>query len=514
MDAFCFKNVVRLCNFLCLISAVINARPGLTHEMRTPVHHPVTTLNSEAQNAFDRGLLLYYAFNGTEAVGAFQNALRVDSHLAMAYWGQALAHGSNFNSPVNEARYNLAQGAMAMALQLEHYAIPVEKLYIEALAKRYATPWSEHDQGEAAFLNAMELLTQRYPADDDAICIWAEALMEKVVWQSDPSHLSAWEAGPGLLGIPEIAIAAQKLNAVIARNPTHVMANHLIIHLYEFSNIRGPAFAASRRLLAMSLEPAAEHLIHMPAHTFMDTGNYALALKVSDRVVPMIENYLHRPGIAPGHEYYLSHDLNVGFAAAMMLGNYQNANRYAERLDRYYHSDDGYLAAARFYRWGAIRSLTTFPPSDSLRLVQAYERVQNQDPIAARNFLNGITQPQSSFYHLILAKIAMKSNAPADAMQEFKIAFDLENQKSFGEQIPLFPVGESYAAALFHIGDFTNAEIIWRKTLQKYPNDPRALFGLSETLARLGHIQAAQKIRAQFQFFWRDSDTTLDMHLL
>ena len=42
------------------------------------LHHPVSTTNTEAQQFFDQGLRLVYAFNHEEAARAFQRAAELD----------------------------------------------------------------------------------------------------------------------------------------------------------------------------------------------------------------------------------------------------------------------------------------------------------------------------------------------------------------------------------------------------------------------------------------------------
>src|SRR5688572_12724384 len=51
----------------------------------------VTTASPEAQRYFDQGLCFLYAFNHDEAIRAFDQAARIDSDCAMAWWGIALA---------------------------------------------------------------------------------------------------------------------------------------------------------------------------------------------------------------------------------------------------------------------------------------------------------------------------------------------------------------------------------------------------------------------------------------
>src|SRR5260370_2228019 len=57
------------------------------------LHHPVTTSNPEAQQFFDQGLRLIYAFNHDEAAKSFHRAAELDPKMAMPYWWIAEAVG-------------------------------------------------------------------------------------------------------------------------------------------------------------------------------------------------------------------------------------------------------------------------------------------------------------------------------------------------------------------------------------------------------------------------------------
>jgi hypothetical protein len=62
-------------------------------------HFEVTTSHPQAQQYFDQGLKLLYAFNHAEAHRSFREAVRLDPDCVMAYWGQAMALGPNINDP-------------------------------------------------------------------------------------------------------------------------------------------------------------------------------------------------------------------------------------------------------------------------------------------------------------------------------------------------------------------------------------------------------------------------------
>src|SRR5579862_6312816 len=91
------------------------------------LHHPVSTLNDDAQQFFDQGLRLVYAFNHEEAARSFRHAAELDPHLAMAWWGVALAVGPNYNLPVDEEHEKTAVEAVEKATALGTQAPQIEK---------------------------------------------------------------------------------------------------------------------------------------------------------------------------------------------------------------------------------------------------------------------------------------------------------------------------------------------------------------------------------------------------
>ena len=106
---------------------------GLVGGLST-LHHPVSTKSPEAQQFFDQGLRLVYAFNHEEAARSFRRAAELDPHLAMAWWGVALAVGPNYNLPVDPEHEKIAVDAVDQAKALSAGAPQIEKDYIAAMA--------------------------------------------------------------------------------------------------------------------------------------------------------------------------------------------------------------------------------------------------------------------------------------------------------------------------------------------------------------------------------------------
>ena len=79
-----------------------DANPVLADDLGT-LHYAITTSVPLAQQFFDQGLRLTYAFNHGEALRAFRKARTLDPDCAMCYWGEALVLGPNINAPMDAA---------------------------------------------------------------------------------------------------------------------------------------------------------------------------------------------------------------------------------------------------------------------------------------------------------------------------------------------------------------------------------------------------------------------------
>ena len=263
-----------------LLSGMVAAQNHSTHAQPKPatlmtglgdLHHPVSTRNPQAQQFFDQGLRLIYAFNHDEAARSFQRAAELDPKLAMAYWGVAEAVGPNYNDPASDERFAEAHNAIQKAVDLSSDASPAEQAYIHAMALRFpADPKADRRQAAEAYHDAMRELAKTFPDDSDAATLFAESGMNLHPW-------GLWHLdGTPEAGTEEIVAT---LESVIKRDPNHMGAIHYYIHSVEASASPERALAAANRLAAMA--PAAGHLVHMPAHVYIRTGDYAAAVKTN-----------------------------------------------------------------------------------------------------------------------------------------------------------------------------------------------------------------------------------------
>lgn len=497
---------------LAIAAATAAPAPAFTY-----AHHAVSTTDPVSQAMFDRGLTLFYSYNGSEGVHVFQALEQREPNLAMAYWGEALSWGPDINTPLVEAHFVAAHNAIEKAVALEAGASDSERAYIDAMQLRFSGSWKAHDRADGAYRNAMAAAVGKYPLDDDLSALYVEALLENSISNAftptaGKNRDFLFKAGTNVPLGGDTTKMTTTLAAILARDPQHIMANHLTIHIYEESTDRSRAILSADRLDAMNFAPEDEHLVHMTAHTWTDTGAYAKAVATSTHALALFDAYLATPGIDRTHARYVHHDTIVGFSAAMMLGNYASPQWFAARLAKLPHGDGmSALADARFGRWSDLVAQSPQGANDPVHLAWALQKLHEGDAAGARAQVSDAFTTGANAYlaYAIRGATDLMQSHTADAVANFQKALAAEHEDYTGESIPLFPTSEILGGAYMRQGDYAEAEIAYRRAIERYANDPRALYGLSVALAKEGKTAEARTTAAQFAAVWQNSDTTL-----
>jgi tetratricopeptide (TPR) repeat protein len=515
--------------------SLAHQKPAVLFDGLGSHRHPVSTSNEQAQHFFDQGLRFIYAFNHDEARRSFQHAAELAPKLAMAHWGMALAVGPNYNVDAEEVQLQEAFGSIQKALALAKEAPEHERAYVEALAKRYAPDPKKADKKKLAlfYVQAMRELSQRYPDDLDAATLFAESAMNLRPWQ-------LWSNdGKPAEGTEEIVAV---LESVLRRNPDHPGANHYLIHALEASPTPERALAAADRL--RSLVPRAGHLVHMPSHIYMRTGDYESAVLANEKAAALDHAYITKfnvQGIYP--MMYYSHNLHFLAAAQAMQGRYADAAAAAAKLAAHVGPHAGempmleffvatpILIDVRFNRWDEI--LLIKPPEDKLTIVKTLWHYGRGLAQLAKGDLKGSqteldamkklqkAMPEDLKYgplnlaqkvlaipsNVLQAKLALAQKDHDLAIKLLHEAVLAEDNLNYTEPADWYiPVRETLGAAYLGMGKAADAEKVFRADLEKHRRNPRSLFGLVESLKAQGQNYAAQSVEQEFQAAWRNAE--------
>ena len=505
------------------------------------LHHPVTTQNPEAQKFFDQGLRYIYAFNHDEAARSFQHAGELDPKMAMAFWGVAEAVGPNYNDPADPERYKKAHDAAQKAVDLSSSTTPSEQAYIQAMAKRFpADPNSDLKKAAEEYHDAMREVAKQFPDDLDASVLFAEAGMNLHPW-------GLWhQDGTPEAGTEEIVAT---LESVLKRDPNHLGAIHYYIHTVEASNNPERALAGANRLAAIA--PGAGHIVHMPAHVYIRTGDYEAAVKTNERAAEVDRAYIKASGAQGIYPMmYYSHNLHFVAVCGAMNGRYTEARKNADLLAANVGPHvkempplEGFMTIPiaveiRFHHWNEILKMPAPDPAmkatsvfwhfgrglalagtgkiaeaeAEYKIVAEAEATTPPDVIFQMPINNKTKDIMKIAENVMGAKIAMAKKDSATAISLLREAVAIQDKLNYGEPPDWFyPVRENLGGALLMSGNAAGAEKAFREDLDRNPRNPRSLFGLQQSLLQQKRDYDAGFIQKQFDAAWKGSPQALKL---
>ncbi|MEP7102623.1 MAG: hypothetical protein ABI781_19075 [Burkholderiales bacterium] len=515
----------------------------------------ITSSSAEARRWFAQGMEQAYAFNETEAVRAFKAGLAQDPACAMCAWGAAYQLGPNIN--------NTARGDLSEALRYVDLATrgaeklpPRDRGLIEALALRYAHAsearntavlkaplCSAGGSGEVAdpldiaYAERMRQLADRFPDDPDVLSIYAEA--EMIATRDD--H---WWDPQTTQPAGRIGEVARRLEAGLKQQPEHIGLNHYLIHAVDALPVAARAEAAADRL--GRLAPASPHLLHMPAHTYVQLGRYADASRVNEQALAADDAQdaeLGRQGFSVTKDWR-NHDGQFLWYAALMEGRgelaLQTARASARRAAR---GDNEFvefvrsrplLTLLRLERWdellrepiasgtkGMATLLGEYAHGVALarsgQPARAAEALARLQPAAAAliaahasnddrdKMLRGIAQTTQA---RLRAEVALSEGRMDTALAE------QANALAFGKDLDETEPPMLAADNRLALGDmqlqaqrWADAEQSFRADLAQHPKSGWALRGLTRAL--VAQRREAQALRTELMRAWPAADKTL-----
>lgn len=500
------------------------------------IDHPVTTKNPEAQKFFNQGLAYMYAFNHAEGINSFKHAAELDPEMAMAFWGVSLALGSNYNVTADEAALTEAYANLQKALSLAPKTSQADQDFIAALAKRYAKdPKTDRAKLANDYKLAMADLVKKYPDDLDAATLYAESMMNLRPWQ-----LWSLDGKPAEGTMEIIAV----LEGVLKRNPKHTGANHYYIHAIEASPNPERALAAANRLLGLA--PNAGHLVHMPSHIYLRTGDWDEAVKSNDLAIEADRSYQLKSGSRGLYMMmYYNHNIHMLASSHASNGNYAGSIKAANELVVNVGPNVKampmlemfmpypIIANVRFNKWDEALAYPQ-PPAEMLTTTAHWhfargmafaERQKTADaekelaalratakkiPAEAVLFTTPVSVALKVADELLSGEIALSKGNRKAAIELMRAAAVSEAKVNYAEPPDWdIPVREWLGRVLMMDGQYAEAEMVYREEIALHPRNGRALFGLAEALSKQGRASSAALVRKEFESAWTNSDTKL-----
>ncbi|HVS64311.1 MAG TPA: hypothetical protein VMT85_12510 [Thermoanaerobaculia bacterium] len=510
------------------------------HDHNPDFTHPITTASKEAQELFDQGVLLAWGFNHGEAARVFDRAIEQDRGCAMCWWGKALVLGPNINAPLAEGNYPDILEALGNALELAGDATERERLYIQALAKRYGPEYQEDRAAlDKAYADAMRRVAYSDPNDLTAATLFAEALMDTMPWDYWLPNGEPKSATEEFIGV---------LETVLRRNATHPGAAHLLIHAVEKAR---PELGVPAAEMLDRDPQATGHLVHMASHIYMKVGRYDDAARVNQRAIEEDDAYAAEHEVPQEYIPYMLHNHHMRWAALGFLGRSADSRAEAEtiqsRLPPAPVMASGELAALQHF-WAiplfdAVwfedweRVLEAPQPDPSLAYATAVWHwargmalARTGQTEAAREQLDALRQatgrteldamvwsynPVRSMLEIgreaLAGEIAAAEGDVGSAMRALSDAARREDALVYTEPPPwLGPSRQRLAELQLAAGDPEAAEVTVRTNLAVYPHNGRSLALLAKSLEAQGKEDEATEVRFRLAAAWEGADVELE----
>ncbi|QBA63742.1 hypothetical protein [Muriicola soli] len=508
------------------------------------LNFPITTSNPRAQEFFNQGLRLTYAFNHAEAHRSFMEASRLDPKSPMTYWGQAYALGPNINDPEpldeRKMKYN---EAIAKAVKGMRTATQKEQALIEALTHRYSTDLTENTQElNKAYMEAMEKIVKKYPEDSNVQVLYAASVMNTVPW-------NYWDKN----GNPSANITEAKAALEIAMeiDPDHPGAHHYYIHMVE---LPFPDMAVPSADKLGSLMPAAGHIVHMPSHIYIRVGRYKDAVTANQAAILADEDYIsqcYSQGMYPLG--YYPHNIHFLWSAASLLGAsdiaIDAAKKTAEKvpegelINMPFLQDFAatpYLAYTRFGKWNDILTIPSPNPEiKHLNLIRHYARgiafIRKGNAKEAEEELEALSKLREDdslkdliatahnssasiadiAYEVIAGELASLKKDYPTAIVHLKKAVAAEDNLTYTEPAAWhIPTRQNLGAILLEAEEYEEAEKIYREDLKVLRQNGWSLMGLYKSLKGQGKLQEAIQVQEEFNAVWKDADIEISNSVL
>ena len=506
-------------------------------------HRAVSTASPEAQKAFDQGLLWSFSFNHGDAERAFRQAARLDDGLAMAWWGIALVSGPHINNTtMDEAHAKTAWEALAEANKRREAASGVEKALIDALGARYAwPPPADRHPLDEAYAAAMAGVFKRFPADADVATLYAESLMDVRPWNQ---WTRDGQPQPGTLEV------LQALETARGLDPDHPGALHLTIHALEASPQPERAREAADRL--RNLVPDAGHLVHMPSHIDVRLGRWADGAVANEKAMAADARYNARK-LDPGFwGMYMAHNEHFLAYTAMMEGRRDAALTHTRAVLGMFPPAfvkenavfaDAFMtvhleALKRFGEWQRI--LDDKPVVEGLPVSTAYRHFARAVALAALGRVAEAEKAAAAFRAALPAvpkeaqwgsntaagalavavpyvegEIAYRKGKKDLAIAKLREAVAMEDALKYDEPPPwTVPSRHSLGAVLVASRRYADAEAVYRRDLERYPENGWSLRGLAQALEAQGKRAEAAAVKARLEKAWARSDVSVDSSCL
>jgi tetratricopeptide (TPR) repeat protein len=484
------------------------ARPTAIRTGIGVAHDAVSTASKEAQPFYDQGLAYLHSYVWIEAARSFNQALRIDSKLAMAHLGLTIAY-VELNAPA--AAHAALDRAKALA-STDH-----DRRHVAARALQMAAEEAPGDAAKlAAYRAALDQALEKFPQDEE---LWLERGQAE---SPDPA-----ERGQG-----SVAGSVRFYEKALALAPGHFAAHHYLTHAYENSGRVLDALTQGATYAKMA--PAVPHARHMDGHNLRRAGRIDEAIAAFAAADALETTYFAAERIPVEYDWHYQHNLDLLATSYQYIGQMRKAEALFTRafaipspllVQEFNKREWPVFLLARGRAKEALAAATTMAAHRSPVVSAAGHVEAGRARLALGQFKEAADEGNTA---LRLMRGAEGGGIVADSLQAFQGEFLLRTGKA-AQGRPMLeevvrktrarPGPDAWAQALFTIeaiaraardaGDWDFAAWAARQMVEHDPNYAGSHEALALVADHRGDAATARAERALVAKYWKNADPDL-----
>jgi tetratricopeptide (TPR) repeat protein len=486
------------------------ARPVSIRSGIGSMHHPATS-SAAAQELYDQGLAYLHHYAWIEAVRSFNEALRLDKDLVLAFAGLSVAY-VELNHP------DAAEQALAKATRLTADGNLHERTHVAVRARQFAAEVAPQDTVKAAeYRRALDEALRQFPND-------VELLLSRGM--AEASY-------PGDRGQSSVPTAVKFYEKALAVGPGLFAAHHYLAHAFE--NAGRTAEALTHGAAYARLAPEVPHARHMHGHALRRTGRLREAIAEFEAADRLHVTYFTAERIPAALDWHYAHNLDLLGTSFMYMGRMREAEQALKKsfvlptstLIQTFNKRQWPLFLRARGRHDAARTAAAALVAHPDVVIQATGRIESgHSHLADANFAQAAAETNAAIAALRTARIGagLATLALENLQGEFYLrAGPREKGRRLLEAVvdkaSLVQGPDEWAQALLtleliaasarDVGDWELADRIARKMLEHHPAYAGAHYAFGLVAAHKGDRDAARAAFTQAERYWSDADPDL-----
>jgi tetratricopeptide (TPR) repeat protein len=276
-------------------------RPVSLRDGLGPVHEKVTTSSPEAQKYYDQGLAYLHSYVWIEAARSFNQALRLDPKVPMAYVGLSRTYSGLTDPKAALEALQKAQGLAPSVQEWERHRIQLRAQQLEAIDDIDSKVRLE------AYRKALHAELANRPNDIELLLIRGNAEEN-------------FASGRGQFGLPTAVPFYDQVVKLQANNPA---AHHYLVHTYE--NMGMPEEAVKHGEIYARVTPSIAHAQHMYGHDLQKVNRNAEAVIQFQKAQQIEEAYYREERIDMKYDWHHIHNLDFMSISRVFMGQMKDA---------------------------------------------------------------------------------------------------------------------------------------------------------------------------------------------